>query len=503
MPTSLSKYLDPTGLDETVVNIRQLTEALEAEMQELPYARPDGLYPDMTVGAVIGADETAQWAQRVTTGSGAATLRSVQGAAVGWNQKVVNGNFESASYWTGRESTIAVVDGVATVTPNSEGTYKGLIQTATLQTETMIVGHKYYIGVTCKSSAVANLQLSCSGVSGTAFANLPANQWKRCTGFWTTSVETEGRLYALITSTLTTADTVQFKDAILVDLTQMFGSGNEPSTVAEFEHMFPEAYYPYSAPTLKAVQISGIRSTDAQGGELDSVEWTAQTIRAAGSVADVLYSDHVDVRVGVYTFTGTETLQIDNWQPTEDTYAIGFSLAMIDAKWPTSTGVISNVRMAELETIEYGDMYSGTKTGLCLAPKPQASAYSLFVRVPKTLAADKNTLMAWLAGKTIFYELATPTTQPISPALPMSYKVQQGGMESIIVPDGEVSAAPVLTVAEPVNMSTELARIWAAIEQLQSHGTAQLSRADAASIEEVQKDTAEIAEIDTTKEVTE
>ena len=85
----------------------------------------------------------------------------------------------------------------------------------------------------------------------------------------------------------------------------------------------------------------------------------------------------------------------------------------------------------------------------------------------------------------------------------MSYKVQQGGMESIIVPDGEVSAAPVLTVAEPVNMSTELARIWAAIEQLQSRGTAQLSRAGAASIEEVQKDTAEIAEIDTTKEVTE
>lgn len=67
MPTNINKYLDPTGLDETVLNIRQIAEGLEAEMQNLPYARPDGIYPDMTVGAVIGADETAQWATREST----------------------------------------------------------------------------------------------------------------------------------------------------------------------------------------------------------------------------------------------------------------------------------------------------------------------------------------------------------------------------------------------------------------------------------------------------
>jgi hypothetical protein len=30
----------------------------------------------------------------------------------------------------------------------------------------------------------------------------------------------------------------------------------------------------------------------------------------------------------------------------------------------------------------------------------------------------------------------------------MTYRVEQGGTESIIVPDGEISAAPVLTIAE-------------------------------------------------------
>lgn len=434
MPTSIDKYLDPTGLDETVLNIRQITEGLEADMQNLPYARPGGIYPDMTVGAVIGADETAQWAQRESTGSGAATVRSVQGAAVAWNQllRVAAGSSTSSGVTVTKRA-----DGSVTI----EGTATG-INFFALDSSLLIpivTGHKYLVyGPT--NDTDLSLHIPAAGVMAQAYGGQ----------IYTANQDSGPTSYAYIFMKATFSGTYICTPQ-LFDLTAIFGSGNEPSTVAEFEAMYPEAYYPYSAPTLKPVQISGIRSTDAQGGELDSVEWTAQTLRAAGSVADMLYSDHVDVNVGVYTFTGAETLQIDNWQPTEDTYAIGFPLALIDATWPTSTGVISNVRMAELETVEYDDMYSGAKVGICLAPKPQASAYSLFVRVPKTLASDKNALMAWLAGKTIFYALATPTTTPISPALPMTYKVQAGGSEAIIVPDGEVRAAPVLTVAEPVN----------------------------------------------------
>lgn len=39
----------------------------------------------------------------------------------------------------------------------------------------------------------------------------------------------------------------------IIDLTQMFGSGNEPSTVAEFEAMFTEDYYPYNEGTLMSM----------------------------------------------------------------------------------------------------------------------------------------------------------------------------------------------------------------------------------------------------------
>lgn len=42
-------------------------------------------------------------------------------------------------------------------------------------------------------------------------------------------------------------DTSPFSNHEIFDLTTMFGSGNEPSTVEEFEKIFPADYYPYNA----------------------------------------------------------------------------------------------------------------------------------------------------------------------------------------------------------------------------------------------------------------
>ena len=47
----------------------------------------------------------------------------------------------------------------------------------------------------------------------------------------------------------------------MFDLTRMFGEGNEPSTVEEFEAMFPEDYYPYSEPKLLSFTGKELKST--------------------------------------------------------------------------------------------------------------------------------------------------------------------------------------------------------------------------------------------------
>lgn len=45
----------------------------------------------------------------------------------------------------------------------------------------------------------------------------------------------------------------------IFDLTQMFGTGNEPTTVAEFNRIFPLTYYPYNAGEIKSTVIKGVR----------------------------------------------------------------------------------------------------------------------------------------------------------------------------------------------------------------------------------------------------
>lgn len=47
----------------------------------------------------------------------------------------------------------------------------------------------------------------------------------------------------------------------LFDLTQMFGAGNEPTTVAEFRAMFPDDYYPYNAGELKTIVPTSVEAS--------------------------------------------------------------------------------------------------------------------------------------------------------------------------------------------------------------------------------------------------
>lgn len=44
----------------------------------------------------------------------------------------------------------------------------------------------------------------------------------------------------------------------LVDLTKMFGAGNEPSTPEEFEALFPKDYYPYNEGTLMSTSVNEV-----------------------------------------------------------------------------------------------------------------------------------------------------------------------------------------------------------------------------------------------------
>lgn len=53
-------------------------------------------------------------------------------------------------------------------------------------------------------------------------------------------------------------DSYEFAKPQIFDLTKMFGSGNEPSTVGEFEAMFPDDYYSYNPGELLSACVSEV-----------------------------------------------------------------------------------------------------------------------------------------------------------------------------------------------------------------------------------------------------
>ncbi len=69
------------------------------------------------------------------------------------------------------------------------------------------------------------------------------------------------RLWTLLDTTAEagTYINVSMTHQMIIDLTVMFGAGNEPSTVAEFRAMFPEEYYPYAEPNLTTFTCNEVR----------------------------------------------------------------------------------------------------------------------------------------------------------------------------------------------------------------------------------------------------
>ena len=67
-------------------------------------------------------------------------------------------------------------------------------------------------------------------------------------GTWGTSNQTF--LNASVVGNFTQGDYFKVKDVQIIDLTDWYGAGNEPTTLAEFKQTFPNKYYPFSKKRL-------------------------------------------------------------------------------------------------------------------------------------------------------------------------------------------------------------------------------------------------------------
>lgn len=173
------------------------------------------------------------------------TLDRIKGKTLVWNQLVQNGDFNgNIDNWSAFENcSMAYGDNSAIVTVNSDGYgySRGIYQNIA----TPVLGHKYLIAYSVKCSS--------DGKFGVEYGNLTcpeitvlANTVARFGGIIEMGQGMSGSTLCVnpVLATLTAGTTYEIANVICIDLTLMFDAGNEPSTVAEFESMFP-GYHDY------------------------------------------------------------------------------------------------------------------------------------------------------------------------------------------------------------------------------------------------------------------
>ena len=207
-------------------------------------------------------DSNTAYAKTVPTGGKLMSVKSVGGRSIVWNQ-LISQIVEKTS------------NGIATTKVDSKslhisGTSSAVCFIPISPVQTGISNHKYLF----HSHASDTTALS----SGTGFYNdSGGNRWHEYGKGIIFTMDGNGTI--AIAFRVNSNITVDFSiTPQIYDLTAMFGSENEPTSVEEFEEMFPADYYPYCA---GEVVSAGVESVVEQGRNLWDEVWGVGSINAS------------------------------------------------------------------------------------------------------------------------------------------------------------------------------------------------------------------------------
>ena len=193
-------------------------------------------------------DSDTAYQKTVPTGAKLMSVKSVGGKSVVWNQI-----FEAYSGTNNGVTVTTEADGTITLNGTAESSY---IYFKSLSSAQNKIG-KYILkllilnnpdSVTMRYAYFNRTISTPTATKGTAAALV--NQTAK-------DIELQKVVGLSGFTTGTVFNDVKIKIQIF-DLTQMFGSGNEPSTVEEFESMFPNGYYPYNEGELMSMSVNNV-----------------------------------------------------------------------------------------------------------------------------------------------------------------------------------------------------------------------------------------------------
>ena len=370
--------------------------------------RVNALY-DMGNGVThqFETDTDTAYAKTVPTGAKLMSVKNVGGRSIVWNQLVQPTSNEITGAGvkvTFSNDGIVTLNGTATTTGNA----------VSVQPVKNQKGHKYLMVANPLSGVYGKDQLLFSsqsyGQDSTGHGAIITNESSNAKWYYTLYVY-EGVTY----------DNVKLQPQIF-DLTAMFGSGNEPTSVEEFEKMFPNDYYQYNAGEIISAGVTEVAVGDSTYPIPEAIKalpgygWSAGTAKNYVDYENKRYVQCVDsVDLGTLTFTLTNGRFFVHTSNSFD--------GLI--KKPSSTTQYLNAICSQFTAIPYAGNWAD-HTVTCYVTENEKRI--LFIDKSYT---DATAFKQAMQGVIMYYELATPIVTDISDIIPDDFlrniEVEAGG----------------------------------------------------------------------------
>ena len=250
--------------------------------------------------------------------------------------------------------------------------------------------------------------------------------------------------------------TVTVENIQLVNLTQMFGTGNEPATPEEFAHRLgydsieQVPYLPYNEGEIVSCNAEGLRTTDAEGDTYERKwattlhEYFPRGLQAVGNVYDEITPTKAIKRIGSVDL-GTLV-----WTLRTSFNGYCYYADVIDKnKKRLECNVIAAGYVSIPENGTDSNIFSKMLDG-CIAGFYNLTSSNSWVYIRDDRYTSVEEFIAGVTGKLLYYELATPEEYTYD-ELNLSMRVSSGGTEEAIIPEGVLSTPLKIDVVYPID----------------------------------------------------
>ncbi len=380
-------------------------------------------------------DSSTAYAKTIPTGGKLMSVKNIGGRSIMWNQlvkPVPTVVTQAGVKFTFSDDGIITLNGTATTTGSA----------VSVQSVKNQKGHKYLMIASPLSGVYGANQLMFSsqsfGQDSTGHGTIIVNESSNAVWYYTIYVY-NGVTY----------DNVKLQPQIY-DLTAMFGSGNEPTTVEEFEAMFPATYYPYNAGEIVSAGVTEVAVGDTAFPIPEAIKalpgygWSAGTARNYVDYENKRYVQCVQsVDLGTLSWRVGDSVSFKTFQLTGQKLTKNYDIApnILCSKYPTKT---QNELWGKINV-----------TGITTAANVDGYVY-----LNDTAYTDAAAFQQAMQGVMLYYELESPIVTDISTLIDDDFlrniEVEAGGSVTFKNSNGDSYRIPVPSEEEYIVKLSEV-----------------------------------------------